>query len=158
MPTKWHERICAELMLLLGTWARTHGLVVLGSGYRVKVSETRGAVPDVQLLTEAAYEAAGDAGMDHGRPELVIEVVSPGSKRHDRFQKLDWYAQVGVPEYWIVEPEERSLTAHRLQADVYAIVQHAQGDEVFRSKHFKGLKVPLSRLWAAFPKKASRAG
>lgn len=153
IPTKWHERICLLLGRILDEWAETRGFVVLGSGYKVKVTETRGAVPDVQLLTEESYEAAGDTGMEHGRPELVIEVVSPGSKKHDRFQKLDWYAQLGVPEYWLVEPEERSLTAHHLQGRVYAIVQHAQGDEVLKSKHFKGLKVPLARLWTALPKK-----
>lgn len=155
MPTKWHERMCAKLMLWLGAWAEKQGgLHVLGSGYRLRISESRGAVPDVQLLTDEVYENADVNGLEEGHPELVIEVVSPSSRTHDGLRKLDWYAQLGVPEYWLVNPDTRSLVAHRLQNGVYAIVQHADGDTVFKSKSFKGLKIPLAELWKALPKQA----
>lgn len=51
---------------------------------------------------------------------------------------------LGVPEYWLVNPETRSLVVHRL---------HSEGQEVFRSKTFKGLRVPLASLWSRLPKK-----
>lgn len=152
-PTKWHEFICAFLIKTLMTWGERRGLVVLGSGYRVRINDHRGAVPDVQLLTEATYDAAGPNGLESGHPELVIEVVSPSSRTHDGLRKLDWYAKIGVPEYWLVNPETRSLVVHRLQHGVYAIVQHSEGQEVFRSKTFKGLRVPLASLWSRLPKK-----
>lgn len=153
MPTKWHEFICAALMEYLRGWARRHGgFKVLGSGYRVRVSDTRGAVPDVQLLSDEVFASAGDNGLESGHPELVIEVISPSSRTHDGLRKLDWYAKIGVPEYWLVDPETRTLVVHRLHQRVYAIVQHAEGDEVFRSKTFKGLRVPLAELWSVLPK------
>jgi Uma2 family endonuclease len=153
MPTKWHEVMCAKLMLWLGAWAeRRGGLQVLGSGYRLRISDSRGAVPDVQLMTDELYEQAGDNGLESGHPELVIEVVSPSSRTHDGLRKLDWYAHLGVPEYWLVNPDTRSLVAHRLQSGVYAIIQHADGDTVFKSKSFKGLKIPLAELWKVLPK------
>lgn len=152
MPTKWHEYICAFLIRVIGNWAEERDFLVLGSAYKVKVSETRGAMPDVQMLSKVTYDAAGANGLEGGHPELVIEVISPGSKTHDRLRKLDWYAQLGVPEYWLVDPETRTLVVHRLQGDVYAIVQHAEGDVIFRSKSFKGLSVSLKKLWANLPK------
>lgn len=154
MPTKWHEYICVMMSHALLSWARKKGgFKVLGSGYRVRISDLRGAVPDVQLLRDSVYEQAGPNGLESGHPELVIEVVSPSSRTHDGLRKLDWYAKIGVPEYWLVNPETRSLVAHRLQpSGVYAIIQHAVGDAIFRSKSFKGLKVSLAELWAGLPK------
>lgn len=148
MPTKWHEFMCAVLTAALVGWTRRNpGYRVLGSGYRVRISDSRGAMPDVQLLSDEVFRRAGPNGLEHGRPELVIEVVSPSSRTHDGLRKLDWYAQLGVPEYWLVNPETRSLVVHRLQQGVYAITQHADGDAVFRSATFKGLKVSLAELW-----------
>ena len=105
---RWHEFIVAFLIRTIGTWAeKKGGLVVLGSGYRLRVSDRRGAMPDVQVLTEEGYDAAGANGLEHGRPELVIEVLSPSSRAHDGLRKLDWYASLGVPEFWLVDAETR---------------------------------------------------
>lgn len=151
-PTKWHERICAQLITVLTGWAEERDLLVLGSAYKVKVSDTRGAMPDVQMLTRVTYDEAGANGLEGGHPELVIEVISPGSRTHDGLRKLDWYAQLGVPEYWLVDPETRTLVVHRLQGSVYAIIQHAEGDVTFASKSFDGLTISLTKLWANLPR------
>src|SRR5438874_439706 len=96
VPTKWHGRICMLLGHALLVWAqRRKGWVVLGSGYKIRVSERRGVMPDVQLLTEETFLQAGANGLESGRPELAIEVISPTSRAHDRLRKLDWYAQLG---------------------------------------------------------------
>ncbi len=147
MATMWHELICAELIGIIRPWAREHDLLIVSSAYKVRISEFEGAMPDVQLLPKALKTIANEKALEEGHPELVIEVVSPGSKKHDRFRKLDWYAKIGVPEYWIIEPETKTLTAHRLQGDVYAIIQHAEGDAVFVSRNYTGLEVPLAELW-----------
>ncbi len=45
-----------------------------------------------------------------GAPDMVIEILSPSSQRHDRLRKFNLYQRAGVREYWIVEPEtERVL-------------------------------------------------
>ncbi len=153
MPTKWHERICALLAHRLLGWAeKRRGWVVFVSGYKVRVSDRRGVMPDVQMLTEETYLRAGQGGLEDGRPELVIEVISPTSRAHDRLRKLDWYAQLGVPEYWLVDPETCSLVVHRLSGATYRITQHCEGDAVFRSATFKGLRIPLTPLWVGVPK------
>lgn len=153
MPTKWHEFIVAFLIRTIGTWAeKKGGLVVLGSGYRLRVSDRRGAMPDVQVLTEEAYDAAGANGLEHGRPELVIEVLLPSSRAHDGLRKLDWYASLGVPEFWLVDAETRSVVCHRLTGATYTIAEHPQGDVVFKPKSMPGLKLPLAKAWAKVPK------
>jgi Uma2 family endonuclease len=107
-------------------------------------------MPDVQF-----YRRGNDAvrdqeqGLVRGRPDLVVEVVSASSRRFDRVKKLRWYAQLGVPEYWLVDPETRTLERLVLQDGAYVIADALEGDETFRPEGFEGLVIPLARLWPA---------
>ncbi len=44
-----------------------------------------------------------------GAPDLIVEILSPSSLRHDRLVKLNLYQRAGVREYWIADPENRSV-------------------------------------------------
>lgn len=151
VPKKWHERIVAELVWHLQSWARTRKRIVLASGYKLRIGPRVGAMPDIQVLTEATYRAADEDGLADGRPELVVEVVSPRSRAHDRVRKLRWYASIGVPEYWIVDPRQRTLDRLVLQDGAYDIGQTCEGDETFRPHGMRGLSIPLADLWKAVP-------
>lgn len=154
LPTKLHEQIVHLLQYWLRGWAEKHGgFEVLGSGYKVRISDRSGAMPDVQVFTEAAYERAEEAGLESGHPQLAVEVISPTSKAHDRLTKLDWYASIGVPEYWLVDPEAKTIECFRLDRKTYRAVQHAAEDEIFRPRSFKGLKIPLARLFKGASRK-----
>jgi Uma2 family endonuclease len=62
----------------------------------------------VAVLTERFPLVAADK--IEGVPDFIIEVLSPSSKTHDRIRKRDLYARHGVPEYWLVDPDARSVT------------------------------------------------
>ncbi len=150
VPTSLHERIVIELGYWLTAWSRSgHGGHALASGYRVRVSERRGVMPDLQF-----YRAGNDAGMTQpqglvsGHADLVVEIVSPSSRRYDRVKKLNWYAQLGVPEYWIIDPEARTLERLVLRDGAYVIAASLDGEETFRPESFEGLEIPLAKLWA----------
>ncbi len=51
----------------------------------------------------------------HGPPDLVIEILSYRTARYDRGRKRDVYELCGVPEYWIISPEDRSLERYFLR-------------------------------------------
>ncbi len=159
VPTKLHERIVMLLGMYLQVWALNRGgYVVLGSGFKVRINEKRGVMPDVQMLTEKVYENSPDAGLDSGHPELVVEVISSSSRGHDRVTKLNWYARIGVPEYWLVDADARTLERLRLDGKTYRIVQTARDNETLKPTSFKGLEIPLAKLWKKKPRpsKATR--
>lgn len=148
VPTMTHEAIVAALIGLLYAWAwpRKAGRV-LASGYKVRIHERRGAMPDVQFFRRGNEPAGQERGLERGRPDLAIEVISPTSRSKDSVRKLHDYASIGVPEYWLVDPETRTLERLVLREGVYSIVEALEGDALFRPDSFEGLEVPLARLW-----------
>lgn len=149
VPTKWHEKIVALLAFHLTGWARSRGLHVLVSGYKVRIAEHRGVMPDVQVLTDETYRAADERALTEGRPEIAVEVISPSSRRYDRVRKLEWYASIGVPEYWIIDADARTVEQLVLTGDRYLIARTAEEDATFAPAGRDGLEVPLAELWDA---------
>lgn len=66
--------------------------------------------PDVfWVSSENTHCELGDDGLWHGAPDLIIEVLSPSTARHDRVTKFQLYEKYGVREYWIADPEMPSI-------------------------------------------------
>ena len=148
VPDGIHERIVAVLIMFLGMWARTRRRGhVLGSGYKIRIDAHRGVMPDVQFF-RAGNPAIGQlVGVVHGHPDLAVEIISPSSRGYDRVKKLAWYARIGVPEYWIVDSDARTIERLVLARGRYVVDGSAEGDATFAPKTFPGLAIPLAELW-----------
>jgi len=148
VPTRTHERIVALLIALLSHWgwSRNAG-EVLASGYKIRIDERRGTMPDVQFYRRGNLPRGQEKGLEQGRPDLVVEVISPSSRSKDSVQKLYDYAAIGVPEFWLVDPEAKTLERLILRDGVYSIVEALEGGVVFRPESFEGLEIDLHRLW-----------
>ena len=149
VPRWKHERIVSLLVFFLEAWSQAgRGGCSSASGYKLRVSDRRGVLPDVQFYrqgNDAPLEQ--DDGLVTGRPDLVVEVVSPSSQRYDRVTKLRWYAQLGIPEYWLVDGTARTLERLVLRDGAYVIAASLAEDETFRPESFEGLEIPLAKLW-----------
>lgn len=157
VPGFVHERIVMRLGFFLSTWVRRRGGDLLASGYKVRISDVRGVMPDLQLYRDGNSPGGDqDAGLVVGCPDLVVEVVSPkSSRRYDRVVKLGYYASKKVPEYWIVDPEACTVERLLLTGTLYTIASHAEGDAVFAPPTFKGLRIPLQEIWGSATAKKS---
>ena len=143
VPTFSHEKCVGRLVAALTVWSDTHGGCALPSGYKVRVSSRSGVMPDVQFL-RSGNEPGADQGAGAGaRPRRPCrrERIAPSSRRYDRVKKLNWYAQLGVPEYWLVDPEARMLERLVLREGAYvAIALSLEGEDVFRPESFEGME------------------
>ena len=149
-PTRSHEHVVLTLGYLLLGWVESRGRKdqVLASAYKVRIAERRGVMPDLQFYREDNPHRRGqNKGMVDDRPDLAVEVISPSSRRYDRVVKLGYYQSVGVPEYWIVDPEARTVEQLILTDGFYTIAQVAAERGTFSPKGWEGLEIPLARLW-----------
>ena len=144
VPTSFHEAIVMFLGGELHAWAKVHGGRVLGSGYKVKINERRGLMPDVQFYRKG--RVLPHRGLDTGAPDLAIEVVSPSSGRSDKVFKLESYKRIGCPEYWIVDPSDESILRFLLR-DGEWIVANLLDEQTFRPETFPGLEISLDQLF-----------
>lgn len=109
-PTVQHQELAGRLYRALQNFLDEAGggrtfIAPLG----VQLSEYDVVEPDVFVLLDG-----GDATIRPerivGAPSLIIEVLSPGSARHDLVDKADLYWRAGVREYWVVDPRGRAVT------------------------------------------------
>jgi Uma2 family endonuclease len=160
VPTDLHEYIVALLAFFLTGWARPRRAgFTLVSGYKVRIDERRGVMPDVQFYRAGNTEARRQPqALEAGHPDLAVEVVSESSVRYDRVTKLAYYGAIGVPEYWIVDAGARTLDrfvsapadgagAARGGGAGLRLASTSRGAELFRPESFAGLEIPLADLW-----------
>lgn len=83
-----------------------------------------------------------------GGPDLVVEVVSRGSRRMDSETKKDDYERVGVREYWLIDPQREAMTFWRLKDGKFVEVP-ATGD-AFASEAVAGFELDLKRVRETF--------
>ena len=121
MPTKRHQAIAGFLYAALRTLMQQIGGAVFFSGLELQITPDKYRLPDILLLRDAVDpRGAGDPWLG---ADLVVEVVSPDNPERDtRTKRLD-YAEVGVLEYWIVNPQKETITVLRLAGKRY--IEHA---------------------------------
>ena len=71
--------------------------------------------PDILFISNECREVIADNNIS-GAPDLVVEILSPSTADRDRELKLRLYARHGVREYWIVDPDERTVQVMLLGA------------------------------------------
>jgi Uncharacterized protein conserved in cyanobacteria len=118
-PTDEHETIAARLTTILSPYAVAQGLGLVYRPRAVMQFEGSEVEPDLMVRQQ---QASPDATWEQApTPILIVEILSESTRRRDRNQKRSFYLDAGVNEYWIVDPETRTITSiRRDQPDVVA--------------------------------------
>jgi len=85
----------------------------------------------------------------HGSPDLLIEILSPSSVDRDRFVKRDLYAQNGVGEYWIVDPDEKTIEVFTLAGGAYVPAGYFKVGQTLLSPTLVGFALATSDVFGA---------
>jgi Uma2 family endonuclease len=101
-PSAMHQEILAELVAQFVVYLRGKNCKVYPAPFSVKLDVINVFEPDLSIICNK--EKIDKQGCN-GAPDLIIEILSPSSIKHDRFTKFKEYEKAGVKEYWIVEPE-----------------------------------------------------
>jgi len=117
MPTEKHQAILKFLFLAFNAFVEQLGGVVFFAALRLRLKSGKFREPDLLLLRSANDLRRGDAYWTGA--DLVLEVVSPDDPNRDIVKKRKEYAQTGIPEYWIVNPQTETITVLRLEGAKY---------------------------------------
>src|SRR3972149_4558938 len=113
-PGTRHQEAIVHLIGLLHEHVRSRGLGnVFVAPTDCILSNVTVVQPDVFYIAADRLTISSERGIE-GAPTLVVEVLSPSTARLDRGRKTQLYAEHGVPYYWIVDPESRSIEAYAL--------------------------------------------
>jgi Uma2 family endonuclease len=80
-------------------------------------------------------------------PTLIIESISPGHEQHDESTKRRWYAEFGVPNYWLLNGFDRTLRCLKLHRGAYQLDATGRGKGRLRPSLFSGLVISLTDVW-----------
>ena len=115
-PGPPHQRVAAKLFNLLSEYVTQHGLGEVLWDVDLLFVSGQFLRPDMLFVPTGSAAGVTDRGVED-TPGLVVEVLSPHSKRIDRIKKPPRYRDFGVPEYWVVDPVGRAIERYRLAAD-----------------------------------------
>ncbi|MGQ0570061.1 MAG: Uma2 family endonuclease [Armatimonadota bacterium] len=147
-PSPQHQRILRELFRILDAHVRSRDLgEVFFAPIDVILSDISIVQPDLVYLATDRRRLVSSRGIE-GAPSLLVEILSPSTAHIDRHAKLQLYASHGVPDYWIVDGEARSIEAYSLTDARSTLAVRAVGDERLAAAPFADLEIPLAALWA----------
>jgi Uma2 family endonuclease/predicted DNA-binding transcriptional regulator AlpA len=147
-PIVMHQRVLRNLLSILAAYfaqADPNGEVFLAP-LDVTLGDYTVVQPDIFYIASGQEDLVLRERIN-GPPTLVVEILSPSTSRKDRLTKLRIYQEAGVPHYWLVNHEEKTLECLSLKDGVYAIVAGGMDEDVVELPSFPGLTVKLSTLW-----------
>ena len=101
--------------------------------------------PDIVFIANERLSIVGELNIQ-GAPDLVMEVLSPSNPEYDRTLKYEIYAEAGVPEYWIVDPHERTIEVFALRDGGYEQLGRYGEGETARSELLDGFTAAIDEI------------
>jgi Uma2 family endonuclease len=143
-----HQRVVLKIARVLADYVERESLGQIGIAPLDVILDAGRALiiqPDVLFVAAARLSLIRDQVW--GAPDLVVEVLSPGTALHDRTEKLGWYRQYGVRECWLVDPATERVTVVDFTGGT-PDVRTADRTGVVRSTIFNGFDPPVATLLA----------
>ena len=149
-PREIHQSILGRLHFEILAFLDEHNLgYIYLSPFDVVLSDENVVQPDLLFVSnERAHIITPDN--IQGAPDLVVEILSPATAERDRTVKFELYAEHGVQEYWIVDPDARTITVFLLNGGAFEEVDTYSEGETLTSPKLAGFTFKLEgkfRQW-----------
>ncbi|WP_084782123.1 Uma2 family endonuclease [Bacillus niameyensis] len=151
-PSVRHQKILGELFTAFSNFLRGKECEVFFAPFdvRLKVEDKQDTeiqnVVQPDLLVICDQNKLDDKGCN-GAPDLIIEILSPSSVKLDRWIKYQLYEEVGVKEYWIVDPTNESVEIHLLIDGNYKFQGVFTKEDAISVHVLSGLELDLNQIF-----------
>ncbi|MEW6447339.1 MAG: Uma2 family endonuclease [Bacillota bacterium] len=146
-PGTYHQIIAMRLGVQMVNFVSSEERgIVLFAPVDVYLEETETYQPDIIFIARERMEIIEPARVN-GAPDLVVEILSPATAYYDLRKKYKVYEKSGVKEYWIVDPEEKSVQVFVLTDGKFALDQDVAGQGAVSSRLLEGFTVSLESIF-----------
>jgi len=147
-PSQAHQEILGKLYIKISTFLSGKPCKVFLAPFDVRLNYDSGddtvVQPDVMVICDRTKL---DGKSCNGAPDLVIEIMSPSSTMRDKVLKYRKYLQAGVREYWIVDPDYKTVSVHLLKNDEYGVRVYGI-ENTMPVSVLEGCKINLAEVFA----------
>jgi len=145
-PTNSHQVALQNFFLRLHAFVETHGLgVVRIAPLPVRLWLGKIREPDILFVAKEHGDRIGE--QVYGPPDLVVEVISPSTHKTDRIEKFVEYAKAGVREYWMVDPDEKTIEVYTLKEGAYILLGKYSPGQLAKSNILSGFEVAVKEMF-----------
>ena len=145
-PSFDHQKIVLNFYRRLYDWVSQRKLgEVVTAPMDMVLSPHRAVQPDVAFIAQDRLGIVQK--VIHGPVDLAVEVISLGRRNRDRIEKRDLYEQYGVKEYWIIDPEARTVEVLCLENGRYRLLMRCTADQTAASRLLPGFEMPVQAIF-----------
>ena len=149
-PLLYHQFILRKLLNAISGYVDEHNLGELFcSPTDVVLSETDVVQPDILFVSRQRNQILKPECVQ-GTPDLVVEILSPSTAELDRTTKLELYAYHGVREYWIVDPEAKTVMVLLQGQNRFEVARTYGKGHSLQSPTLEGFTVQVEELFEAY--------
>lgn len=148
-PNTKHQRISRNLITTFTVFLRTHPLgEAFHAPYDIVFSEFDVCEPDVLFVSRARVAVITEQNIQ-GAPDLIVEILSERTRKHDEITKRKLYERYGVQEYWIVDPVLETIKVYHLTDQGYnRIAEHCrEANDTLTTPLLPGLHISLDDVF-----------
>jgi Uma2 family endonuclease len=147
-PNRYHQDISRNLEYIFLEYLEEHPIGKLyHAPFDVYLDETNVFQPDILFVSGERLSILSEAGAE-GAPDFVVEILSPKTARLDLENKRVQYAQHGVDELWIIDPNAKTVAIHRFSEKTDGPASITPEGESITTRHFPGLQVDTRKVFA----------
>ena len=148
-PTSVHQ-FCLEAIRDVIMRSCENDYIIMYAPLDVILSETDVRQPDLLAIHRSRKEIIKLRGV-FGAPDLVVEILSRGSVKRDRKEKLDTYSRYAVPEYWLIDPMGGTLEQYLPMDGALRLYEVCEGEATVVSPHLACVAFTMAQVMAQVP-------
>ena len=146
-PRTIHQRISRKLSGFIGGFVDKNNLgELLCAPTDVLLSETEKPQPDILFISKERLDIITEMNIQ-GAPDLVVEILSPSTGKNDRVEKSRMYYKHGVKEYWIVDPDHKTIEVFIPAEKSWNLFQSYDDEDILTSPLLTGLEIQLRDIF-----------
>ena len=144
-PTWRHQTVSSNLKRVIDAHVYAQRLGWVRDNLGVRVSERTYVIPDAVFVSRERRAIIGAMELD-GAPDLIVEILSPNTRRRDLLTKRALFARMGVREYWLIDPDALAVTVLVLEGSSFVELLPAESG-LLTSRVLPELSVRLADLF-----------